>query len=220
MALEKLKIKAEKSQEGDFADEIEVLFNPNQLRIDKTGWTMTANGPIPSDDLATLSIDLFFDTTLQSSPPDNVQDYTRKIFNLTQPRIGTSTKRPPRCKLVWGTIGGKDSVLLPDGFLERVTKNLTHFLEDGTPVRATLNCVFREWAESDKQKKEENLIDDPVRIVRRGETLSRIAYEEYGDPGLWRIIADENQLDNPHCITPGIVLTIPPLPVPSQTGRS
>lgn len=219
MALEKLKIKAEKSQEGDFADEIEVLFNPNQLQIEKAGWTVSADGVVPSNDLATLTIELFFDTTLQSSPPDNVQDYTKKIFNLTQPRIGTGTKRPPRCQLVWGTIGGRDSVLLPDGFLERVTKTLTHFLEDGTPVRATLNCVFREWAETDKQKKEENLIDDPVRIVRRGETLSGIAHEEYGDPALWRIIADENQLSNPHRIAPGLVLTIPPLPVPSQTGR-
>lgn len=219
MALEKLKIKAEKSQEGDFADEIEVLFNPNQLQINKTGWKMSPNGPIASDELATLSIDLFFDTTLKGSPPDNVQQYTKKIFNLTHPRIGTSTKRPPRCKLIWGTIGGKDSVLLPDGFLERITKTLTHFLEDGTPVRATLNCTFREWAEPEKQAKEENLIDDPVRIVRRGETLSSIAYEEYGDPALWRIIADENRLNHPHRITPGLVLTIPPLTIPSQTGR-
>lgn len=219
MALEKLKIKAEKSQEGDFADEIEVLFNPNQVQINKTGWTISPNGPIASDELATLTVDLFFDTTLKGSPPDNVQQFTKKIFNLTHPRIGTSTKRPPRCKLVWGTIGGKDSVLLPDGFLERVTKTLTQFLEDGTPVRATLNCVFREWAEPDKQKKEENLIDDPVRIVRRGETLSSIAYEEYGDPALWRIIANENRLNNPHRITPGLVLTIPPLRVPSLTGR-
>ena len=177
---------------------------------------MSQNGPIASDELATLNVDLFFDTTLKGYPPENVQQYTKKIFNLTHPRIGTSSKRPPRCKLLWGTIGGKDSILLPDGFLESVTKTLTHFLEDGTPVRATLSCKFREWAEPDKKKKEENLIDDPIRIVRRGETLSSIAHEEYGDPRLWRIIANENRLNNPHQISPGLVLTIPPLPVLSH----
>ncbi|MFZ4641149.1 MAG: LysM peptidoglycan-binding domain-containing protein [Nodosilinea sp.] len=220
MALEKLKIKAEKSQPGDFTDEIEVLFNPNRLRIEKTGWMKDqSNNLVASNELATLSIELFFDTTLKGSPPENVQKYTKKIFNLTQPRIGPDPKRPPRCKLVWGTIGGKDSVLLPDGFLEKVNKTLTQFLEDGTPVRATLDCTFKEWAEPDKRKKEENLIDDPVRIVRRGETLSSIAYEEYGDPALWRVIADENRLQNPRQLAPGLVLTVPPLRVPSQTER-
>lgn len=217
MALEKLKIKAEKSSEGDFADEFEVLFNPNQVQINKTGWTMTDKGPIAANELATLTIELFFDTTLTGSPPENVQQYTKKVFNLTQPRIGTEDKRPPRCKLVWGIIGGKDSVFLPDGFLESVTKTLTHFLEDGTPVRATLNCTFREWADATKKKKAENPIDDPVRIVKRGETLSSIANEEYGEPALWRIIAEENRLDNPRKITPGLVLTIPPLRAPTQT---
>lgn len=211
MALEKLKIKAEKDQEGDFAEEIEVLFNPNQLQIDKTGWIIGDGYPVAANELATLTINLFFDTTLSGSPPENVQKYTKKIFNLTHPKIGNSEKRPPRCKLIWGTIGGNDSILLPDGFLERVSKTLTHFLEDGTPVRALLNCTFREWADSEKRKKEANLIDDPVRIVRRGETLSRIAYEEYGDSALWRIIADENKLTNPRILTPGLVLTIPAL---------
>lgn len=219
MALEKLKIKAEKSQAGDFADEIEVLFNPNQVQINKTGWSLDKDtGPVTANELATLTVDLFFDTTLTGSPPENVQQYTKKIFNLTHPRIGSSEKRPPRCKLIWGTIGGKDSVLLPDGFLESVTKTLTHFLEDGTPVRALLNCTFREWADAEKKKKEENLIDDPVRIVKRGETLSSIAYEEYGDPALWRVIAQENRLNKPRQLTPGSVLVIPPLHVPNQTS--
>ncbi|ELS34612.1 MULTISPECIES: LysM peptidoglycan-binding domain-containing protein [Pseudanabaena] len=211
MALEKLKIKAERDQEGDFAEEIEVLFNPNQLQIDKTGWRLGDGYPVAANELATLTINLFFDTTLSGSPPENVQKHTKKIFNLTHPKIGTDTKRPPRCKLIWGKIGGNDSVLLPDGFLERVSKTLTHFLEDGTPVRATLNCTFREWADLEKRRKEANLIDDPVRIVRRGETLSSIANEEYGDPALWRIIANENNLINPRSLPPGMVLTIPPL---------
>ncbi len=219
MALEKLTIKAEKSNPGDFADKFKVLFNPNQVEIVKTGWKMEKHGPVASKELTQLSLDLFFDTTLIKFPPENVQNYTRKIFNLTQPRIGTNPKRPPRCQLIWGTISGKDSVLLPDGFLESVTKKLTHFLEDGTPVRATLSCTFKEWKEPRKKAKIANPIDDPVRIVKRGETLSSIATEEYGDPSLWRVIAAENHLNNPRMLNPGMVLTIPPLRISNLTQK-
>lgn len=219
MTLEKLTIKAEKSNPGDFAEKFKVLFNPNQVQIVKTGWKIEKNGPVASKDLATLTLDLFFDTTLSGFPPENVQNYTRKVFNLTQPRIGKNPKRPPRCQLIWGTISGKDSVLLPDGFLESVTKTLTHFLEDGTPVRATLSCTFKEWKEPKKKAKIANPIDDPVRIVKRGETLSSIATEEYGDPYLWRVIAAENRLINPRKLNPGKVLTIPPLRITSLTER-
>jgi Contractile injection system tube protein/LysM domain len=219
MTLEKLTIKAEKNNPGDFTDEFKVLFNPNQVEISKTGWKMEKYGPVASQELAQLSLDLFFDTTLIKFPPENVQNYTRKIFSLTQPRIGKNPKRPPRCQLIWGTISGKDSLLLPDGFLESVTKRLTHFLEDGTPVRATLRCTFKEWKEPKKKAKIANPIDDPVRIVKRGETLSSIATEEYGDPSLWRIIAEENRLINPLQLNPGMVLTIPPLRISSLTQR-
>jgi Contractile injection system tube protein/LysM domain len=211
MTLEKLTIKAEKDTDGKFTDEFKVLFNPNEVVINKTGWTFNDDYPVASKDLTTLSLDLFFDTTLLGFPPKNVQVYTRKVFSLTQPRIGKDSKRPPRCQLVWGTISGKDSLLLPDGFLESVTKKLTHFLEDGTPVRATLSCTFKEWIKPGTEARIENPIDDPVRIVKRGETLSSIATEEYGDPSLWRIIADENHLINPRNLNPGMILTIPPL---------
>ena len=155
---------------------------------------------------------MFFDTSLDNYPPENVQNYTKKIVSLTQPRIGKDKKRPPRCKIIWGKISPvNDNVLLADCFLETVSKRLTHFLEDGTPVRATLDCTFKEWKEPKKEKKIANPIDDPVRIVKRGETLSSIATEEFGDPYLWRIIAEENGLINPRKIVPGKVLTIPPL---------
>jgi hypothetical protein len=213
MSLEKLKIYAEKENPDQFDFLIKVPFNPNQITITKSGggveFDKEKNTYNFLEDPATLSINLFFDTTLEKNPPENVQNYTRLIYNLAQ--INVNFNRPPRCRLIWGTISGKDSVLLPDGFLISVTKTLTHFLEDGTPVRATLDCTFKEWQEPETKAKIGNLIDDPVRIVKRGESLSSIATEEYGDPSLWRIIAAENRLINPRILNPGMVLTIPPL---------
>ena len=216
MSLEKLKIYAEKSKgqkPNKFPLLIKVPFNPNQITVSKSGGGVEFDKEKGTynffEDPATLSINLFFDTTLKKNPPENVQNYTRLIYNLAQ--INLNLKRPPRCRLVWGTISGKDSVLLPDGFLMSVTKTLTHFLEDGTPVRATLDCTFKEWQEPGTKAKIGNPIDDPVRIVKRGESLSSIATEEYGDPSLWRVIAAENRLINPRILNPGMVLTIPPL---------
>lgn len=198
--------------ENDDTDGIVVQFNPNEIELIIPGGKIDTNGQlVVKQDYTTLNLNLFFDTTLKSYPPENVQKYTKKIVSLTQPRIiGENEKRPPRCKLIWGNISSQGNVLLADCFLERVTQKLTHFLEDGTPVRATLDCSFKEWK---KQKKNENPIDDPVRIVKRGETLSIIASEEYGDPFLWRVIADENNLINPRKLPPGTVLTIPPLKI-------
>jgi len=210
MTLEKLTIKAEKSSPGNFDETIKVLYNPSEITMTIPGGRLEEYGLATTKELVTLSLNLFFDTTLTKYPPENVQKYTKKIVSLTQPRIGQDKKRPPRCQLIWGTISGNSSVLLADCFLETVTKKLTHFLEDGTPVRATLDCSFKEWKEPNKQKKIENPIDDPVRIVKRGETLSSIANEEFGDPSLWRIIADTNRLVNPRQLPPGTVLTIPP----------
>ena len=210
MALEKLKIYAEKNQVGQFTEKIEVLFNPSQVAIAKSGWTKSSEtGIVAVNDPATLTLDLFFDTTLVRFPPPNVQNYTKAVYNLTN--VIGSLNRPPRCKLVWGIISGKDSVLLPDGLLQQVTKTLTHFLEDGTPVRARLSCTFIEWTDPETQKKIQNPIDDPVRIVRQGETLTSIAAEEYNDPTLWRLIADVNQLSNPRKLIPGSQITVPPL---------
>ena len=229
MALEKLKIKIEEIPD-DFETEIQVvMFNPQQITIQKSAWKPAESSSLPTatiDQPKTLDIDLFFDTTLsktnssfsikrlehsfkptflQDFTPEDVQKYTKPIFDLTQKQEGK--ERPPRCKILWGK-----KTLLSMGILTDVTETLTHFWQDGTPVRATLSCKFQEWESSIFQQKAANLPDDPTRIVKRGETLSSIAAEEYGDPSQWRIIARENYLTNPRQLVPGQILTIPPSP--------
>ena len=45
--------------------------------------------------------------------------------------------------------------------------------------------------------------------MQRGDTLSAIAQQEYGDAGRWRQIAAANGIANPRALQPGTVLTIP-----------
>ncbi|PZO53764.1 MAG: peptidoglycan-binding LysM [Phormidesmis priestleyi] len=232
MKLAKLTIESEGSPQPS---PIKVLFNPNSITLTKSGWLSSENGLIAKEaaDMS-LSVELFFDTSLPSATqstsirqaanaiagrtsllpklsgrPKDVREYTNAITSLTQPKSGISKSgalRPPVCKLYWG----KQEAFF-QGVLKSVTQTLTRFSEDGTALRATLSCDFEAWEEPELIKKAQNPIDDPIRIVKRGETLSSIAAEEYGDPSLWRIIAAENRLVNPRLIRPGDVLTVPPL---------
>ncbi|MBW4493639.1 MAG: LysM peptidoglycan-binding domain-containing protein [Oscillatoria princeps RMCB-10] len=211
MALEKLKIAIEENY-PTFGRPVEVLFNPQQIQISRSGGTVKEGQLVGGEEPATLTIELFFDTTLGKSGPEDVQRYTKTIYNLTRKK--GKLNRPPLCRLMWG----KGSVWFLQGFLKQVSKTLTHFLEDGTPVRAKLNCTFEEWVPPEYKQKSQNPIDDPTRIVRRGETLSSIAAEEYSDPSLWRVIADANKISNPRAITPGQILTVPPLRAGSATS--
>lgn len=204
MALEKLKIAIEENY-PNFGMPIPVLFNPQQLAISRPGGTVDKGQLTGGDQPASLSIDLFFDTTLGRFGPEDVQRYTRPIYNLTRPK--GKLNRPPLCRLIWG----RGSAWFMQGFLKNASKTLTHFLEDGTPVRAKMSCTFEEWVPPEYKQKIINPIDDPIRIVRRGETLSSIAAQEYNDPSLWRAIAEANKINNPRAIVPGQILTVPPL---------
>ena len=48
-----------------------------------------------------------------------------------------------------------------------------------------------------------------VWTVKRGQTLASIATQEYGDPRMWRPIADANGIDDPMRLHPGTLLVLP-----------
>jgi len=52
-----------------------------------------------------------------------------------------------------------------------------------------------------------------IREVKSGDSLSKIAKQEYGDAGKWQLIFDANTdiLKDPNKIFPGQKLKIPPL---------
>jgi phage tail protein X len=165
-----------------------------------------------------LSLDLFFDTTEQGMGETNVADVrnrTRSIYQLVkiQPKIHA----PPRIQFVWG------QGLSFKAIVESVQQKFTLFNPAGIPLRATLSVVFREYKTLEEQMSELNLQSSDHtkrRTVRRGDTLSRIAAEEYRDPALWTYIADANPTIaiDPRRLQPGTVLEIPPLDVARQNA--
>lgn len=224
MALAKLTIIPEDSS-GEFPDSnrIEVLFNPERYTLNKG--VQIAEIAIPGLDSPVLqfvrgqnekvTFELFFDTT-DFGMVDNVKDVreeTGRIYGLL--KIDPDTHAPPRCKLSWGD-GGQlfsfGSSLDPRCVLESVSEEFNLFSPGGVPLRAKLNVTFREYKTIEDQLKEtprHSADRTKVRTVRLGETLSLIAWEEYQDPGEWRLIAEANPVANPRYLIPGDRLIIP-----------
>jgi nucleoid-associated protein YgaU len=213
MALNKLKIFVEERPDKFSTTGFEVLFNPTELKLDKSAnWPKvatagrdTARSTFTHGDAYMLTVDLFFDTYEKR---EDVRDHTNKIVDLVTVQGGLD--RPPRCRMAWG-----DNTF--DGMmwaLQSLNQRFTLFLDSGTPVRATLGCSFKEWRSSKEEARTVKRSSPDVaktRVLKSGETLSSIAAEEYNDPTLWRPIAELNGIHNPRRVAPGQVLAIPPL---------
>jgi hypothetical protein len=222
MGLEKLTIKPET---GSNLPEVKALFNPERYTVNKS--VQFAEISIPGLDSPVqqfvrgqsekITMELFFDTT-ESGMVDNVQDVrdqTRQIYQLL--RVNGHLHAPPRCKLTWG----HDQRLFCFGtsgnywcVIESVSEEFTLFSPSGIPLRAKLNLAFREaWTieQQLKQTPRESADHTKTYSVKRGETLSYVAWLQYQDPGNWRPIADANNLANPRLLFPGTKLLVPNL---------
>jgi hypothetical protein len=180
---------------------------------------------------STLAVELFFDTyegarsdgdgglldgLRAALVPDNpfesgrpsgsdVTLHTARVEALT--RFNPALERPPFCLLSWG-----NNAELFRGVLKQLHQDLTFFLPNGTPVRATLSCTFMGYRT--KRSAAKTLLAASADIakqivVRRGDTLSSIAGQILNDPARWREIAKENTIDNPRALVPGRALVIP-----------
>ena len=217
MPLEKLTIWTEDG------DEIKARFNPEKYTVNKS--VQIAEIAIPGLDSPVqqyvrgqtekIAFELFFDTT-EFGMIDGVKDVcddTGLVYQLM--RVRSDTHAPPRCLLMWGDAGKLFSFgtsINPWCLLESVSEEFTLFSPGGVPLRAKLNVSFREaWTI------EEQLIETPrhsgdrtkVRVLGSGQTLSHLAWQEYGDPALWRPIADANGLQNPRTVAAGQRLEVP-----------
>jgi LysM repeat protein len=215
------------------AEELEVSFNPGELTFSKAA--QIAEIPIPGLDspilqfvrgqTETLSVDLFFDTTDDGMGDDAkpVTEQTDRFYQLI--KIDRSTHAPPVCRFIWGDQGFPGSKMTgtwasqnrQNGFqcvVESVKQRFTLFSPKGRPLRATLSVSLKEYRTLDQQIAEifqQSPDHTHAHVVQRGDTLSRIAAERYGNPAQWRAIAVENDVDDPLELIPGTILEVPPL---------
>jgi ethanolamine utilization protein EutN len=77
----------------------------------------------------------------------------------------------------------------------------------GAGVGEKVLVVKQQIAEIDKQSPDRT----KLRVFKEGDSLWVLANAEYVDPGMWRVIANHNRLENPRIIAPGSTLELPPL---------
>jgi LysM repeat protein len=205
---------------------ITVQFNPTEYTLNKSA--QIAEIAIPGIDSPILqfvrgqneklTLDLFFDTTAggMGDNATDVRDQTNKIYQLV--KIQSKTHALPRITFSWG------QSLSFRAIVESVQQRFTLFNPRGVPLRATLAVTFREYKTLEEQISELNLqTADQTKtyVARRGDTLSRIAAEQYEDATQWRAIADANPGVDPLRPQPGTTLLLPPIAIGgASTGGS
>jgi hypothetical protein len=224
MSLEKAVIEIDPRDRGpNLPASITVQFNPAEYTLAKGA--QIAEIAIPGIDSPILqfvrgqneklTLELFFDTTeigMGESPVKDVRDLTRPVYELV--KMQGNTHAPPRVRFVWGR------GLSFRAIVESIQQKFTVFNPQGIPLRATLSITFREYKTLEEQIgaiNPQSADHSKQRLVQVKDTLSRIAFEEYGDSAKWRFIALEPAnaaiAANPRRLRPGTRLLVPALGV-------
>ncbi len=194
----------------DNNEELSVLFNPKEYTIEKkTPWTeMNVFGmdspPVQftMGERKRLSMELIFDTSEEKT---DVREYTDKMDALML--VNAQEHRPPILRFAWGNLSF-------ECVLEDLVQRFTLFMNDGTPLRAILKVIFKEYSTAAAQlsnTRRESADHTKRMVIREGESISSIAAREYHDPAKWRVIAEANRIDDPENIRPGTIVELPPL---------
>ncbi len=131
----------------------------------------------------------------------------RQVEELTNQSKGVSVgskAAPPVCKFVWGNFSFV-------AIMESVKVTYTMFRPDGTPIRAKAKIKMKQVEEESfypPQNPTSRSAPRKVWVVQEGQRLDWIAHEEYGNPAMWRYLAEINRLDNPMKLRPGQILNL------------
>ncbi len=203
------------SKPGAPLERIDFQFNPKELTLAKSAsWARQNakgnkkssppqyNGPQPSK----LSLEMFFDAS--DTQNNSVVKAVEKLFTCCVPTTTSSQQKkesPPWVMFRWGGLTGFLA------YISQVQAKYSLFTASGLPIRATVTVTLEELAgEAPKQNPTSGgLVPHRVHELVAGDTLAGIAYAEYGNPNLWRAVADLNHIDDPMRLRPGQRLMLP-----------
>jgi nucleoid-associated protein YgaU len=204
---------------GPLGGPITFMFNPNELSLNKTAsWIVhrtrgaedvgvaefQGSGP------ATLSVTIFLDATDTHSKV--VQTNVETLLTCcvpTKASIAAKAPSPPWVKFSWGQF----QTVSFYAYITSINATYKLFDPDGTPLRATCAMSLTEISGSTPGQNPTSgtLTAQRVHQLVAGDSLEMLSYQEYGDPTLWRIIAEANDIDDPVRLRPGTQLLLPAL---------
>src|SRR6266540_938651 len=166
-------------------ESVTCTFRPKELTFSKQN-TWTA-GPAKGKDAAEmefagggnakLQLELLFDS---SGDAGDVRDETKKLWKMTKidpstRRRGDEKGRPPRVQFQWGVLNSFY------GVIESISEKFVLFNADGKPVRSMISLALTQFNGEGPVPQNPTSIGTgghTVRVIREGETLDLIAYEE------------------------------------------
>lgn len=163
-----------------------------------------------------LEFTLYFDSTnrdeasvydgeLKAYGTDDTCANIKQIEELAM--IDTESHHPPLIKVAW------DQMTYFEGAIAELEIQYIRFSDAGKPTRARvdLRMVGRTGNEKEGTLELQSPDHTKMRMLRAGDSLEKMASREYEDPRKWRVIAEHNNIDDPHNIPPGTMLELPPI---------
>ncbi len=203
------------SNPGAPMERIDFQFNPKELTLAKSAsWARDTgkgnkksgppqyNGPQPSK----LSLEMFFDASEKQD--DSVVKTVDKLFACCVPTTESYQQKkasPPWVVFRWGPLTGFLA------YISSVSAKYTRFTSGGMPIRAVCTVSLEELAgEAPRQNPTSGgLHPRRVHTIVAGESLATIAFDEYGNPALWRAVAEANRIDDPMRLRSGSRIFLP-----------
>ncbi len=204
------------------------LFNPNKYRIARANtWNESPrvgkNLPelqFGGGQARKMSFELLFDDSDKLT--GDVGRITDELFGAMDVREshepGKNAARPPTVTFGWGGTRTFKAVI------EQLSIEFVLFRPDGVPVRAIAQIELRQAdnivgatsgatagnADGGMSSGADAAGAVGTHTLREGDSLQSIANDAYGDPAMWRTVAEANGIDNPMNLLSGSVLTVPP----------
>ena len=197
------------------AKKLTFRFNPTEYRVAKSAsWIRTAArsakqaGPLQwrGAGPSRMTITVFLDES--DSATGSVRDDAEALLACCSPTaesLGRDEPSAPYVTFGWGTTTGFTAVV------HEVDITFTLFRGDGQPCRASVVLTMEQVDVPPARQNPTSGANAVARAhtVTAGDRLPLVAYRMYGDPALWRLIADANGIDDPLVLWPGTTLLIP-----------
>lgn len=207
----------------------EPVYNPTEFSVNYgTGYD---GGEVPiSADVSkkytstaprNLSMKLFFDGTGASPSASslgamasnalgvhvNTVDLQIETFIGLASAVDNTKHRPRFVMIIWGSF-------IMTGVVTTMNVKYTLFQPDGRPLRATMDLTIKENIASSLVTKLLNLLSPDLSkciVVKEGDTLPLLCYQEYNDASLYTKVAEVNNLKNYRKLEQGMELLFPPI---------
>ncbi|MFF2752096.1 peptidase M23 [Kitasatospora sp. NPDC058048] len=208
---------------------LSLQFNPEQLEVRRSAsWgrsdapaLMTPPPPqFLGSDPTSLGVRLFFDATAEHGR--GVERSVTRLLECCRPephRASDRSPSPPWVRLAWGSARTTSFTAI----VRQVSVTYTLFDPEGTPLRAEASLELEEvgGAPARQNPTSGGLGAAQARAVHQvvqGDTLAHLAARYYGDPTIWRVIAEANAVDDPLGVPAGAALIVPR--PPAGTGSA